>query len=183
MAKKKLKVVTKLSLKERFGGRVLTLSAALEANDEDAFMAELNGMVRDRDDALKAFQFCSERLCTNASDLIVDAPFIIHFGVDALVAFFDQPCLEHPLERPVERSGSHADLALRVDFDLFHDAVAVTFSVGKRHEDVEYSGCKRWGCACHTHTISATDIVVKMIIKTNCPAVIAGQFISGDGGN
>ena len=52
MAKKKLKVVTKLSLKERFGGRVLTLSTALEANDEDAFMAELNGMVRDRDDAL-----------------------------------------------------------------------------------------------------------------------------------
>lgn len=52
MAKKKQKVETKLSLKERFSGRLLTLSSALEANDEEAFMAELNAMVRERDDAL-----------------------------------------------------------------------------------------------------------------------------------
>jgi chemotaxis protein CheZ len=52
MAKKKQKIQEKISLKERFGGRLLTLSSALEANDEDAFMAELNSMVRERDDAL-----------------------------------------------------------------------------------------------------------------------------------
>ncbi len=40
------------ALKERYANRVLSLSAALEANDEDAFMAELNSMVRERDDAL-----------------------------------------------------------------------------------------------------------------------------------
>jgi chemotaxis protein CheZ len=52
MAKKKQKVPVKLSLKERFGARLLTLSSALDADDEDAFMAELNSMVRERDDAL-----------------------------------------------------------------------------------------------------------------------------------
>lgn len=56
MTKKKQQVKksakVKVSLKERFGNRLLSLSSALEANDEDAFMAELNGMVRERDDAL-----------------------------------------------------------------------------------------------------------------------------------
>jgi chemotaxis protein CheZ len=52
MAKKKQKVQEKLSLKERFGTRLVTLSAALDADDEEAFMAELNSMVRERDDAL-----------------------------------------------------------------------------------------------------------------------------------
>jgi len=52
MAKKKQKAPKKLSLKERFGARLLSLSTALEAEDEDAFMAELNSMVRERDDAL-----------------------------------------------------------------------------------------------------------------------------------
>lgn len=40
------------ALKERYANRILILSAALEANDEEAFMAELNSMVRERDDAL-----------------------------------------------------------------------------------------------------------------------------------
>jgi chemotaxis protein CheZ len=40
------------SLAHRYGSRVLSLSAALEANDEEAFMAELNSMVRERDDVL-----------------------------------------------------------------------------------------------------------------------------------
>src|ERR1700709_1771915 len=53
MAKKKQKVTEKkLSLKERFGARLLTLSSALDDDDEDTFMAELNSMVRERDDAL-----------------------------------------------------------------------------------------------------------------------------------
>jgi chemotaxis protein CheZ len=50
MAKKKPKA--KVSLKERFGNRLLSLSSALEADDEEAFLAELNAMVRERDDAL-----------------------------------------------------------------------------------------------------------------------------------
>jgi chemotaxis protein CheZ len=40
------------ALKKRYANRILSLSAALDANDEDAFMAELNAMVRERDDAL-----------------------------------------------------------------------------------------------------------------------------------
>ncbi len=51
MAKKK-QVKEKPSLKERFGARLLSLSTSLEANDEEAFMGELNAMVRERDDAL-----------------------------------------------------------------------------------------------------------------------------------
>lgn len=50
MAKKKQQVKT--SLKDRYAARVLTLSAALESDDENAFMAELNAMVRERDEAL-----------------------------------------------------------------------------------------------------------------------------------
>ncbi|MGE0115356.1 MAG: protein phosphatase CheZ [Steroidobacteraceae bacterium] len=50
MARKKQQV--KASLKDRYANRVLSLSSALEADDEDAFMAELNSMVRERDDVL-----------------------------------------------------------------------------------------------------------------------------------
>lgn len=50
MAKKKQPA--KATLKERFATRVLSLSAAMEVDDEDAFMAELNAMMRERDDAL-----------------------------------------------------------------------------------------------------------------------------------
>lgn len=50
MAKKKK--VAAPSLKERYASRILILSSALDADDEDAFMAELNSMVRERDDVL-----------------------------------------------------------------------------------------------------------------------------------
>ncbi|MGC3979910.1 MAG: protein phosphatase CheZ [Steroidobacteraceae bacterium] len=52
--KKPAKATVATSLKDRFGNRVLSLSAALEADDENAFMAELNAMVQERDDALWA---------------------------------------------------------------------------------------------------------------------------------
>ena len=52
MAKKKQKPKPKSTLKDRFAARVLSLSAALEADDEEAFMTELHAMVHDRDDAL-----------------------------------------------------------------------------------------------------------------------------------
>jgi chemotaxis protein CheZ len=51
MAKKK-QVKQKLSLKDRFASRMASLSTAMEADDEEGFMAELNFMVRERDDAL-----------------------------------------------------------------------------------------------------------------------------------
>lgn len=52
MASPSKKKAVKPSLKERYAGRMLSLSAALEAEDEAAFMTELNGMMRERDDAL-----------------------------------------------------------------------------------------------------------------------------------
>lgn len=52
MAKPTKKQPAKGSFKDRYANHVLSLSAALEADDETAFMAELNSMVRERDDAL-----------------------------------------------------------------------------------------------------------------------------------
>jgi chemotaxis protein CheZ len=40
------------SLKERYAAHILSLSTAVEAEDEDAFMKELHTMVHDRDDAM-----------------------------------------------------------------------------------------------------------------------------------
>lgn len=43
---------TTATLKERFGARVLTLSSALEANNEEQFQQELDALMRERDDNL-----------------------------------------------------------------------------------------------------------------------------------
>lgn len=45
-------VKTKPSFKERYGAHLSILSAALDANDEDAFLKEMHNMVHDRDDAM-----------------------------------------------------------------------------------------------------------------------------------
>jgi len=126
------------------------------------------------DNVLIAFQLCHKRLDASGGKLIIDAPLIIHFGIDSPVTFPDQTRVEHPLERAVERAGAHTDFAIRIRFDLLHDSIAVTFSTRERQQYVEH-GWSKGGfriSGCHTPmTISATDIFVKEIINAKTQSI------------
>jgi len=118
--------------------------------DCKGFWEELS-LLRDRDDALITLEFCRERFGACPRDLIIDAPLVVHFRVEAFIAFFHETSIEHPLERTVERARLHGYFFLRVCFDLFHDAIAVPLSARERQEDMEYSWCERWSVSGSRH--------------------------------
>lgn len=107
-----------------------------------------------RDNAFVALQFRCECLRADARDLVVDAAFIVHFRVDAFIAFTNQTRVEHPLERAVQCAWSHRNLPMRICLDLFHDPIAVTLPAGEREEDVEHGG-RKWlvGIVCSHNSL------------------------------
>ena len=88
-------------------------------------------------------------------DFVIDAPFIIHFGIDLFVAFANESGFDHAAQRTVKRPRSHLDLPLRIGFDLLHDAVAVSLVFGKCEKDMQ----NRWSqgrigfVGCHEKTL------------------------------
>ena len=68
---------------------------------------------------------------------VVAPPLIVIVGVRPLGQLFDQPFVEQPLDRRIERAGAEADGAAGPLVHVLHDRVAVPLAVGEGHEDVE----------------------------------------------
>ena len=68
---------------------------------------------------------------------VIPPPLVILLGVPPLVQLDDEPLLEQPLDRRVQRSGVQLRPAACPLRDLLHDAVAMAVSVGKSDQDME----------------------------------------------
>jgi hypothetical protein len=44
--------------------------------------------------------------CTEHCNPVIAAAFVVELGIGPLGGFLNQPLLEHPLDRPVERAGA-----------------------------------------------------------------------------
>src|SRR5262245_3032397 len=74
---------------------------------------------------------------------VVSATLVVLFGRRALARLFDQPLLEHPLDRAVESPRAHPQAAGRALGHVLHHGVAVGVAGGEGDEDVEDGGRKR----------------------------------------
>src|SRR5690606_37506856 len=95
-------------------------------------------LLSNRDNISVAIQFGLERSLTQSSDLIIDPSLVVHFGIDALVAFANKARFNHTADRTVQSTGTHFDLALRIRLDLLHHAIPMSLFSRKRKEDVQY---------------------------------------------
>ena len=68
---------------------------------------------------------------------VVAAPLVVLLGGGALVGLDDEPLLDHPLDRAIERARAEPQRAVGAGGDVLDDAVAVAVVVGHRDQDVE----------------------------------------------
>lgn len=90
-----------------------------------------------------SLQFNGESFLTERCDLVIDPPLVIHGGVYPAAGFANEPGLNHTPDRSVEGARSHLYLAVRIGFDLLHNAVTVTVLSREGEQNMKYGGSKR----------------------------------------
>src|SRR3954470_21347789 len=69
---------------------------------------------------------------------VITAADVVCLRIRTLVELFDQPIVEHPLNRSVERPRSEPQRATGPGGDGLHDGVSMSVAVAQSDEDVQY---------------------------------------------
>src|SRR6266850_7308048 len=114
---------------------------------------------------LHAAEFGTQLYPSTRAKLVVATARVVVLGLGSLDELANQTCVEHALERRVERSWSEADPTLRVRLDVFENLIAVPIFDAQREEHIEDGrgqrepGLRKLGIATHSAgTISGMDI-------------------------
>jgi hypothetical protein len=79
---------------------------------------------------------------TERRQSVIAATLVVRAGA-ALLDFDDEPLLDHPRNRSIERAGAQAKVAIGSRLHVLNDGVPVTLALGKREQDVQRGRRKR----------------------------------------